>query len=665
MPTPADHHPLVAGRYRLLQRIGSGGMGVVWAGRDEVLRRRVAVKELRHGWGSSDRTVAEGRERSLREARAAAALDHPNIVSVYDIVEHDGRPWIVMELVSGRSLKDLVAEEGPVPVDRAVGIALQLLSALQAAHRAGITHRDVKPANVLVSEGDRVRLTDFGLAVLPDAETLTESGVALGTPGYLAPEQAKGLPPGPAADVFGFGATLYHAIEGVGPFHRDGYLPMLVAYTRHEIRPPQRAGDLGPVLLRLLSADPGKRPTAEESRALLLGDANRRPGLSRRLVLAGAATTTAAAIGGVWWGTRRTREARAPEPTASARPVGLGALAWQRDDVPYPQLAGSTLVSKQTDGVLAVDTTTGKQRWRGGPRDCWGVSALGADLVLVEGAERDQVLAADTGALRWRCPVKASSVTAVEGLFVIQPVGDPFLIAYDATTGRRRWRGQIGDYGVYEYVGGSARVLCVSARREDESWLYGFGTEDGTVHWRTRLSTATDHSVRVWGGGDRVYAVVLDHQGWTLITVDNRTGKVAWTAQLVKHPGAPLRGITEQDSQVTIEVTGLATVADAVVVSVTSEELTLRHAGLTALDARTGAVRWHRPLLNPAVVAAGGKRLFAGAHDSVLHELDPATGTTLWSTSTPGPASRLDAAPTMLVASMGSAAVAYPLSNLR
>ncbi|MFI7600240.1 serine/threonine-protein kinase [Actinoplanes sp. NPDC049681] len=653
---------VVGGRYRLLQRIGSGGMGVVWSGRDEVLRRRVAVKELRHGWGSSDRTVAEGRERSLREARAAAALDHPGIVSVYDIVEHDGRPWIVMELVNGRSLKDVVADEGPLPVGRAVGIAVQLLAALEAAHRAGITHRDVKPANVLVSEGDRVRLTDFGLAVLPDAETLTETGVALGTPGYLAPEQAKGLPPGPAADVFGFGATLYYAIEGSGPFQRDGYLPMLVAYTRHEIRPPRRAGELAPLLMRLLSADPAKRPTAEECRRLLLGGAVRRPALSRRLLLAGATVTAAAAIGGGFWGTAR-REVPRTSPAPPPRPVGLGEPAWHSDDVPNAVLVDGTFVSGHTDAVVALDAETGKERWRSGPRVVYRVAAIGTAMVAVDEGERYRVLDAGTGAVRWRSPARANSVAGVEGLFLVLPASDgpgSTMIAYDAGTGRRRWGLHIDDYFGYQQVAGPGGGFCVVVGHDDESWLYGIDTPGAKVLWKTRLSPAPDNSVTLWGHGDRAYAVILDHRGWILVAVDARTGRRAWSVPLVEHPGGPVQGLTEQDSGVTVEVDGLAFAGGLVVAAVTSEELTLRHAGLVAMDAGTGAVRWRRPLLNPTVAAAGD-RLFAGAHDSVLHELDPATGRTVWSATTPGPASRLHVGRTMLIAGIGSGATAYPL----
>ncbi|MEU7905928.1 protein kinase domain-containing protein [Actinoplanes sp. NPDC049118] len=659
---------LVGGRYRLLERIGSGGMGVVWSGRDEVLRRAVAVKELRHGWGSSDRTVAEGRERGLREARAAAALDHPNIVGVYDVVEHDGRPWIVMELVSGRSLKDVVAEEGPLSVERAVGIGLQLLSALQAAHSAGITHRDVKPANVLISDAGDVRLTDFGLAVLPDAETLTETGVVLGTPGYLAPEQAKGLPPGPAADVFGFAATMYYAIEGVGPFHRDGYLPMLVAYARHEIRAPQRAGALAPALMQLLRADPEKRPTAEQGRELLLGGMVRRPGVSRRLVLTGAAATAAAAVGGSLWGVRHQRSVRSQRPTttapAPARAVGLGALAWQRDDLPMSMMVGSTFVSLHADGVLALDPQTGTKRWHGGPRGAYSIRGIGTSMVLVEGPKGYQVLAAETGAVRWRNPIAADNVAGTEGTFLLEPAtsgAGSAMIGYDARTGRERWRVRVDDYLGYECFTSTAGVVCASARRDSVSWLYGIGLQDGKVRWRSRMSTAVDHSLRLSGHGDRAYVVILDKRRWTLVAVDTRTGESAWTVPLVTHPGAPLRGITEQDSQVTVEVQGLAAVGDIVVVSITEEQLTLQHAGLIALDVRTGAVRWRRPLLNPSVAAVSGERLFVGSHDSVLHELDPASGGTLWSTSTPGPASRLDVTPTMLTAIIGNGVTAYPL----
>jgi hypothetical protein len=280
----SEESQLLAGRYRLLRRIGSGGMGVVWLARDDVLHREVAVKELHYRGGISDRAFTEGHRRSLREARASAALNHPNIVSVYDILEHDERPWIVMEFVSGRSLKEIVAEDGPMPAERARGIGRQLLSALGAAHAVGITHRDVKPANVLVCAGDVVRLTDFGLATLPDSETITETGTVLGTPGFLAPEQINGLSPGPPADVFGAGATLYHAVEGVGPFHRDGLLPMLAAYARHDIRPARNAGALEPALRRLLVADPTDRPTAEQAGELLQDRGLRRPRRSRRLL---------------------------------------------------------------------------------------------------------------------------------------------------------------------------------------------------------------------------------------------------------------------------------------------------------------------------------------------------------------------------------------------
>ncbi|RZU52643.1 serine/threonine protein kinase [Krasilnikovia cinnamomea] len=286
---------VLGGRYRMLRRIGSGGMGVVWLARDEVLHRDVAIKELHYRGGISDRGHADGYRRGLREARAAAALNHPNIVGVYDVLEHDDRPWIVMEFVSGRSLKDIVAQDGPMPAEQAAALGRQLLSALHAAHAAGITHRDVKPANVLVDDGGVVRLTDFGLATMPDAETITETGAVLGTPGYLAPEQVNGGTPGPPADVFGAGATLYHAIEGVGPFHRAGLLPMLAAYARHDLRPARNAGALEPALQRLLTADPADRPTAGQAYELLDDPALRRPRRSRRLIFTDGAAWRQAA----------------------------------------------------------------------------------------------------------------------------------------------------------------------------------------------------------------------------------------------------------------------------------------------------------------------------------------------------------------------------------
>lgn len=667
---------VVAGRYRLLQRIGSGGMGVVWAGRDEVLRRPVAVKELHHTSGSSERTVAEGRERSLREARAAAALHHRNIVAVYDIVDHGGRPWIVMELVSGRSLKEQVAEDGPLPLERVVHIGLGLLSALQAAHAAGITHRDVKPANVLVAADDVVRLTDFGLATMQDAETLTESGVVLGTPGYLAPEQARGLSPGPPADVFGLGATLYYAIEGVGPFQREGYLPMLVAYARHEIRRPQRAGALAPVLLRLLTADPAKRPTAEQARQMLLDGAVRRSGLSRRrlLIAGGAATAVVAATGGagLWFDERYApvgRSARArvplppptptptPTPSTTAPPVptiGVGTRAWHHNDLRQPVPVGPVVIGAHRNGVLAVDAETGEARWRRGSPSDWSIVQIAKSRAFVSGPAGALVLDAATGAVRARHAPMANMSRGVAGMF-LSVLDEPAstLVAYDADTGRQQWRVSADGYFSSEFFSTAGGLLCADLSRGDrQSWLYGIDRRTGAVAWRTRMTTkgiVKGH----WGHGTQIYATTIQGGEWTLVAVDARTGARRWAVLVAEYD--------EQVLEPPISLAGVAVINGLVVATVRDTRFTLELAGLIAVDAGTGVVRWRRRLLNPSVAAVTGKRLFVSSYDSVLHELDPATGLTVWDTSTEGPVDRLAIGPTMLIAAIGHGATAYPL----
>ena len=213
----AEPGGVLAGRYKLRTVIGRGGMGVVWRARDEVLGRDVAVKEIL--WPSQlDAADEEAlRQRALREAQTAARLDHPNIVRIYDVVEDNGRPWIVMQLVPYRSLGDIVRDDGPLSPRRAAQIGLQILAAIRAAHAAGVLHRDLKPGNVLLGPEDQVVLTDFGTAIADESPTLTTSGIVIGSASYLAPERAGGQPGTPAADLWSLGATLYTAVEGRPP----------------------------------------------------------------------------------------------------------------------------------------------------------------------------------------------------------------------------------------------------------------------------------------------------------------------------------------------------------------------------------------------------------------------------------------------------------------
>ncbi|KAB2344070.1 serine/threonine-protein kinase [Actinomadura rudentiformis] len=267
---------VLAGRYRLVSRLGSGGMGTVWAAVDEVLRREVAVKEIQlpEGLSPDDRRVMG--ERAQREARAAALIDHPSVITVHDVVIEDGRPWIVMELVQGVSLDQVIRENGPRSPAEAARIGLRLLDALEAAHRRGVLHRDVKPSNVLLA-GDRVVLTDFGIADIETDSSLTRTGALVGSPGYIAPERLREEAAGPESDLWSLGATLYAAVEGRAPFERESSMAVLGAVLTEEPRPPSRSGSLAPLLWYLLNKNPAARLSVEETRQVLQNVAQGRP----------------------------------------------------------------------------------------------------------------------------------------------------------------------------------------------------------------------------------------------------------------------------------------------------------------------------------------------------------------------------------------------------
>jgi eukaryotic-like serine/threonine-protein kinase len=262
MPDPAAER-LIADRYALAVPIGQGGMGVVWRARDTLLGREVAIKEVRLPTTIPESERSSMRARVLREARAAARLNHPGVVTLYDVINEQGHAFIVMELISAPTLAQVVAAQGPLEPRRAARIGAQVAGALAAAHQAGIVHRDVKPANVMVL-GDSARLTDFGIARVKGDPKLTSTGLIVGSPAYMAPEQASGAAAGPEADLWGLGATLYYAVEGRPPFERDGQIAVLTAVVNDEPRAPQRAGELAPVISALLSKDPAARPTAAQ-----------------------------------------------------------------------------------------------------------------------------------------------------------------------------------------------------------------------------------------------------------------------------------------------------------------------------------------------------------------------------------------------------------------
>src|SRR5918992_118952 len=268
---------LVGGRYRLTTVVGRGGMGTVWRAHDELLDRVVAVKEvlLPPGLEAAERDILY--QRTFREARASARLNHPGVVTVHDVVREDGRPWIIMQFVQARPLQEIIDQDGPLRPRRVAEIGLQLLEALNHAHAAGILHRDVKPSNVMISDDGRAVLTDFGIAQMPGEVTLTQTGLVMGSPAYIAPERAQGDKAMPASDLWALGATLYTAVEGHSPYERGDAMAALAATLTEDPPPPRRAERLGPIIQGLLVRDPARRMPATAALPLLAAAASDDP----------------------------------------------------------------------------------------------------------------------------------------------------------------------------------------------------------------------------------------------------------------------------------------------------------------------------------------------------------------------------------------------------
>ncbi|MGK5442219.1 protein kinase domain-containing protein [Micromonospora sp. URMC 105] len=307
---------IIGGRYSLRSAVGNGGMGTVWRATDTLLRRDVAVKEvvLPPGLAPSDRDAMY--ERTLREARAAAAIQHPAVVQVYDVVTEGGRPWIVMELLDARSLADMVIEDGPVAPRAVAKIGIALLGALEVAHANGVLHRDVKPANVLICTDGRCVLTDFGVARMPTDVQLTTPGMVLGSPHFISPERAMGQEFGPPSDLFSLGVTLYTAVEGRPPFDKGDPIETMHAVVEDPPATPQRSGPLTRVLMGLLEKDPARRLDVHTARAML------------RELLAGPLTSTATAVNSVTdpYAVVPVQRPSAPPPAAEPEPKPSGQI---------------------------------------------------------------------------------------------------------------------------------------------------------------------------------------------------------------------------------------------------------------------------------------------------------------------------------------------------
>jgi hypothetical protein len=333
---PAPSSTLLVGRYRLIASLGQGGMGRVWRAHDEVLHRDVAIKEIIPPEGLAQDERSEIRRRTLREARAAARLSHPNVIRIYDVFEADNRPWIVMEYLPSRSLHEVISTDGPLPPARVAEIGLGILAALRASHSSGVLHRDVKPSNVLLSEDGRVVLSDFGIATVPGEASVTTPGLVLGSPAYIAPERARDGTAGPESDLWSLGATLYAAVEGRSPYQRSSALATLAALATEDPSPPRRAGPLKGVLDGLLRKNPADRIDPAEVERLLRRAVSRsgraaawRPVFWQRRPAgaAGAAGAVGAGAGAAGAAGRAEAEAGARGPGAAAAGPGVAAAS--------------------------------------------------------------------------------------------------------------------------------------------------------------------------------------------------------------------------------------------------------------------------------------------------------------------------------------------------
>jgi tRNA A-37 threonylcarbamoyl transferase component Bud32 len=358
---------VVDGRYELLDRIGQGAMGTIWRARDLVLTRDVAVKEVRLPDLMSDHDRAVLRERTLREARVSARLNHPGVVTVYDVIEADGTPWIVMELVAARSLDQALAEDGPLPPRRAAETGLMLLRALASAHAVGIVHRDVKPGNVLLSHDGRAVLTDFGIAAVDGDPALTQTGMVMGTPGFCAPERIRGEPASPASDLWSLGATLYAAVEGRGPFDGHGSpMAVLASIVHSDPLPARAAGPLADVIGALLSKNPARRPDAARA-GRMLADAAAAPGVITGI---GAVPVSAGAV---------PAPPRNGPASASAGPARASA---QTDPIGFPA-SSAPAASSAGPGPATFPPGTGRGGFQAGPPSAQFADGTGTAQFLV------------------------------------------------------------------------------------------------------------------------------------------------------------------------------------------------------------------------------------------------------------------------------------------
>ncbi|MET8000079.1 serine/threonine-protein kinase [Nonomuraea glycinis] len=350
----SDSSRLIAKRYELLRELGRGAMGVVWEGQDTLLNRQCAIKEVVLPEGQSRTEQERQLVRTAREARTAAKLNHPAVVAIYDVVEEDGRPWIIMELVHAPSVEEVVATSGALPVRQAADVGRQVLSALVAAHELGILHRDVKPSNILLTAEGRAVLTDFGIATAEGDSSLTSTGMVTGSPSFLAPERVRAAEAGPASDLWSLGATLYATLLGRSPFERGDPMATLNALLNEEPDYRRIPPIMHPVLKGLLSKEPEERLTAQQADELLAAITAARPAHADQLVPETSQT-----------GQRRASRGLIAAATAAVLVVAAGTVTYFRMAAPAegtPRLtqhvAATTPVPSQTPTPTESATPT-------------------------------------------------------------------------------------------------------------------------------------------------------------------------------------------------------------------------------------------------------------------------------------------------------------------